>query len=106
MRRLLAPSIQLKEKGKPMTRRNIIRGFQVVLVLLVFALGYLCGSLTQQTADAQMKELGQGALQKAAPAGGTVGKAIELGTAITEMQQHVDGLQKNINTLKGIQSAL
>jgi hypothetical protein len=29
-----------------------------------------------------------------------------LGTAITEMQHHVDGLQKNINTLKGVQSAI
>ena len=89
-----------------MARRRIIRGLQVIMVVLVFALGYLCGTLTQQTADAQLKELGQGALQKAAPAGGTVGKAMELGTAITEMQQHVDGLQKNITTLKSIQSAI
>ncbi len=89
-----------------MARRKVIRGFQIFVVLLVFALGFLCGTLTQQSADAQLKEIGTGALQKAAPSGGTVGKAVELGTAITEMQQHVDGLQKNISTLKTIQSAI
>jgi hypothetical protein len=89
-----------------MAGRRFIRGFQVLLVLLVFALGFICGNLTQQSADAQLKEIGKGALQQAAPSGGAVGKAVELGKSITEMQQHVDGLQKNINTLKNIQSAL
>jgi hypothetical protein len=89
-----------------MARRKFTRGLQIVLVLLVFGLGFLCGTLTQRSADAQLKEIGQGALQKAAPSGGAVGKAVELGTAITDMQQHVDGLQKNITTLKSIQSAI
>lgn len=89
-----------------MAREKVVKGFQVLLVLLVFALGFLCGSVTQRSADAQLKQMGQGALQKAVPSGGAVGKAVELGTAITEMQQHVDGLQKNINTLKTVQSAL
>jgi hypothetical protein len=95
----------LKDKGENMARRRFNRGLQVFAVLLVFALGFLCGTLTQQSADAQLKEMGQGALQKAAPSGGTAGKAVELGTAITDMQKHVDGLQKNISTLKSIQSA-
>jgi hypothetical protein len=89
-----------------MTRRTAIRGFKVLLVLLVFALGFLCGTVTRQSADAQLKEIGKGALQQAAPSGGVVGQAVQLGTAITEMQQHVDGLQKNIKTLKSIQSAI
>jgi hypothetical protein len=94
------------DKGEDMARKTFFRGFQILLALLVFALGFLCGTFTHQSADAQLKEMGKGALQQAAPSGGTVGKAIELGTAITEMQQHVDGLQKNINTLKGVQSAI
>ena len=89
-----------------MARRKLLRGFQILAVLLVFALGYLCGSLTQQSADAQLKEMGKGALQQAAPSGGTLGKAVELGKAITDMQQHVNGLQKNIDTLKGVQAAI
>ncbi len=89
-----------------MARRRLIRGFQILAVLLVFALGYLCGTLTQQSANAQLKEIGKGALQQAAPSGGAVGKAVELGTAITDMQQHVDGLQKNLTTLKSIQAAI
>ena len=89
-----------------MARKKFIRGFQIFVVLLVFALGFLCGTLTQQSANAQLKEMGTGALQQAVPSGGAVGKAVQLGTAITEMQQYVDGLQKNISTLKTIQSAL
>ena len=43
---------------------------------------------------------------KAAGSGGAVGSVVELGSAIIDMQQHVDGLQKNLDTLKKIKSAL
>jgi len=36
----------------------------------------------------------------------TVGSAATLGSSIVEMEDHVNGLQKNIDTLKTIQSAL
>jgi hypothetical protein len=38
--------------------------------------------------------------------GGALGSAQELGASIVEMQQHVDGLQKNLATLKKVQAAL
>ena len=38
--------------------------------------------------------------------GGSLGAAGQLGSSITEMEQHVSGLQKNLDTLKKIQSAL
>jgi hypothetical protein len=68
-----------------------------------FGLGYLCGTITQQPADAQ--GLG-GILEQAGKAGGSLGTVGQLGSSIVEMQQHVTGLQKNLDTLKSIQSAL
>jgi len=37
---------------------------------------------------------------------GTLGGAGQLGSSITEMEQHVTGLQKNLDALKKIQSTL
>jgi hypothetical protein len=71
----------------------------------MFAVGFFCGSLSQRHATAQMKELG-GIMEKAKGAGGTIGSVAELGSSITEMQEHVTGLQKNLETLKKVQSAL
>jgi hypothetical protein len=59
--------------------------------------------VSQQRADAQ--GLG-GILEQAGKAGGPVGAASQLGSSIVEMQEHVSGLQKNIDTLKKVQSAL
>lgn len=82
---------------------------RVGLLLAVFTGGYLCGSLSQPTADAQFKELGESAAKQAAGQavqGSGLGGAMELGTSIIDMQQHVDGLQKNIEVLKKVKSAL
>lgn len=43
---------------------------------------------------------------KEAAGSGALGPVGELGTSIVEMQEHVTGLQKNIDTLKQVQSAL
>ena len=68
-----------------------------------FSLGYLYGSVTQQRADAQ--GIG-GILQQAEKAGGPIGSVAQMGSSLVEMQDHVNGLQKNIDTLKKVQSAL
>jgi hypothetical protein len=70
-----------------------------------FTVGFLCGSLSQQRADAQLQDLG-GAAMKQTLGSGALGSVGELGTSIVEMQDHVNGLQKNIDTLKKVQSAL
>ncbi len=85
------------------TRRRAVR---MALVATIFAMGFLCGSLTQRHADAQLGELGKEALQKAGESGGALGSAVKLGEAIADMQQHVDGLQKNIDFLKKVKSSL
>lgn len=75
---------------------------RVAVVSCIFASGFLCGSLTQRNADAQMGEL----MKQAAGGGGIIGTAAELGTAITDMQQQVNGLQKNLEILKKIKGSL
>ena len=85
------------------TRRRVVR---VGLVGTIFAVGFLCGSVSQRRADAQLGELGKEAMEKAGGSGGALGSAVQLGTAIVEMQQHVDGLQKNIDVLKKVKSSL
>ncbi len=87
-------------------KRYVGRSLQVGLFVGVFAAGYLVGTTTQQRADAQLGELGQKAMEKAGESGGAVGSAVQLGQSIVEMQQHVDGLQKNIDVLKKVKSSL
>ena len=70
---------------------------RVVLVSLLggmFVLGFVSGSVSQRPAQAQVPGMG-----------GALGSAKELGSSIMEMQ-HVDGLQKNLGTLKKVQAAL
>lgn len=86
------------------------RGMQVGAILTIFGAGYLCGTVSERRAVADMNELGGtvgGAVVKeAAGSGGMVGQAAKLGTAIGDMQSQVDGLQKNLETLKTIKGAL
>ena len=61
----------------------------------MFVLGFVSGSVRQRPAQAQVPGLG-----------GALGSVKELGSSIVEMQQHVDGLQKNLATLKKVEAAL
>lgn len=88
-----------------MTQKALHRSVLAGMLIVTFALGFFSGSVSQRQADAQVKELG-GALMKQAAGSGALGSVGELGTSILEMQDHVSGLQKNIDTLKKIQSAL
>lgn len=74
--------------------------------LAVFATGFLCGSLAQQPAHADWKEYGKEAMKQAAQSNGNLGSVAQLGTAIGDMEQEVNGLQKNIETLKKVRTAL
>jgi hypothetical protein len=88
-----------------MARRTLGRGLLVSLLMGTFAVGFLCGSLSQPPANAQVKDLG-GTLMEQAAGSGSLGSVGEMGTSLLEMQEHVSGLQKNIDTLKKVQSAL
>ena len=81
------------------------RILRVAMLIGIFGIGYLCGSLSQQRADAQLQDLGGAALKQAAGSG-ALGSVGEMGASIMEMQEHVTGLQKNLDTFKKVQSAL
>jgi hypothetical protein len=65
----------------------------------IFTLGYICGSVSTPRASAQLPQVPGGL-------SGSLGAASQLGLSITDMEQHVSGLQKNLDTFKKIQSAL
>ena len=67
----------------------------------LFAAGFLCGSLAQRPAEAQL-----GDVMKKAGESGALGPAGQLGSSLVEMQDHVTALQKNIDTLKKVKAAL
>lgn len=67
----------------------------VVSLVAFFAAGYITGSI--QTKNAIAIELGG-----LTGAGGTVESLKNLGKTIIEMQENVDKLQKNINTVKKV----
>jgi hypothetical protein len=82
------------------------RIIRVGIVSAVFAIGFLCGTVTQRKAEAQLGELGNQVMQKAGQSGGPLGSVVQLGQAISDMQQHVDGLQKNIEVLKKVKASI
>jgi len=86
-----------------MARKMIARAVLTGMILGSFTLGYICGSVGQQRADAQ--GVG-GVLEQAGKAGGPLAAASQLGSSVVEMEKHVAGLQKNLDTLKKVQSAL
>ena len=86
--------------------RQHSRGVRLLIVMSIFTVGFLCGSLSQRRANAQLKELGGAMLQQAGESGGLVGSTAQLASSLSEMQDHVTGLQCNIDTLKKVQSAL
>jgi hypothetical protein len=85
------------------TKGRVIR---VGIIVAVFAAGFLCGSITHHRADAQLGELGKQAMEQAGGSGGALGAVTQLGGAIVDMQQNVDGLQKNIDVLKKVKAGL
>lgn len=89
-----------------MSRKTIVCTVRIGIVTVVFSAGYLCGSLPQHNANAQMGDFGGEVLKKASESGGTLGSIAQLGTAIQDMEKHVNGLQQNIDTLKKVKSAL
>jgi hypothetical protein len=72
----------------------------------IFAAGFLAGSVSQRPARAQLGDLGGKVMERAGEQGGVVGAAAQLGTQISDMQKHVEGLQKNLDAFKKIHALL
>ncbi len=89
-----------------MKRKALVYTVRTGVVTAIFLGGFLCGSLTQRNADAQFQELGGEMLKKAGESGGALGSVAQLGTTISDMEKHVSGLQKNLDTLKKVKASL
>ena len=85
-----------------MTKSKFSRGVMTAVIVGVFGLGYVCGTMTQRPAEAQVG----GLLEKAGKMGGPVGSVAQFGSSLVEMQDHITGLQKNLDTFKQVQSSL
>ena len=73
---------------------------------VIFASGFVCGAMSQRPAEAQLGDMGGKVMEKAGDQGGMVGSVAKMGSAISEMEQHVSGLQKNLDTFKQVKAAL
>ena len=82
------------------------RSLRVALSAGIFAAGFVCGSLGQRPAQAQLGELGGKAMEAAGGGSGPLAAAAKLGTSISDMQTHLDALNKNMETLKQIKGML
>lgn len=85
-----------------MTKSQFSRGVMTAIIVGVFGLGYVCGTMTQRPAEAQVG----GLLEKAGQMGGPVGSVAQFGSSLVEMQDHITGLQKNLDTFKKVQASL
>jgi len=85
-----------------MGHKQIARLVMAGVLIAVFALGYVCGSVGLRSAGAQLPQLPGGLGGQM----GSLGAVGQLGSSIVEMEQHVSGLQKNLDVLKKVQSAL
>ena len=83
-----------KQEGS-MIQQTMRRWVFVSLLGGMFLCGFVLGSVSQRSAQAQVPGMG-----------GALGSVNELGSSIGEMQQHIEGLQKNLTTLKKVQAAL
>lgn len=89
-----------------MSRKSVLYSIRIAAVAGIFSIGFLCGSMMQHSANAQMGDLGGELLKKAGESGGTLGSVVQLGTTISDMEKNVSALQKNIDTLKKVKAAL
>jgi hypothetical protein len=89
-----------------MKQRVLRRSMLVGMFVGMFGVGFFLGSVSQRSADAQLPGIGKGVMEKARESGGALGSVTELGSSIVEMQEHVNGLQKNLDTLKKVQGTL
>ena len=89
-----------------MTRTIVAKGARIGAMVAIFAAGWIGGSVSQRSANAQMGDVTKGVMEKAGEQGGALGAAGKLGTSISDIQTHLDALQKNVDTLKSIKGML
>jgi hypothetical protein len=89
-----------------MKRTSTDKSLRYGAAVVIFAAGFVCGTVGQRRADAQLGDMGGKMMEKAGQQGGAVGGAAQLATNIGDMQKHVEGLQKNLEAFKKVQALL
>jgi hypothetical protein len=89
-----------------MPSKTLLHSARIGFVAAIFSAGFLCGSMAQQSANADLGGMGEEMLKKAEGSGGALGSVTQLGTTISDMEKNVSGLQKNLDSLKKVQAAL
>jgi hypothetical protein len=89
-----------------MKRMIFGKGVRIGILIAIFALGWFCGAANQDKAEAQLKDIGKAVMEQAGGQEGTLGAVAKLGTSISDIQEHLDALQKNVDTLKSVKSML
>jgi len=82
------------------------KGIRIGAWVALFGCGWFFGAVSQRDADAQLDSLKKAVMEKAGEQGGALGAAAKLGTSISDIQTHLDALQKNVDTLKSIQAMI
>jgi hypothetical protein len=89
-----------------MQRTSMDKGLRYGAAIVIFAVGFMCGTVGQRHADAQLGDMGGKVLDKAGQQGGALGGAAQMATSISDMQKHIEGLQKNLEVFKKVQALL
>ena len=82
------------------------RAIRIGAFVAVFGAGYLLGTTTPPSAEAQVDELRKKAMESAGETGGPLGTAAKLGSTISGLQENVNELQGHIDTLNQIKASL
>ena len=82
------------------------KGVRIGIMIALFAFGWFCGAVNQHKAEAQLKDIGKAVMEQAGEQEGSLGAVAKLGTSIKDIQEHLDALQKNVDTLKSVKSML
>lgn len=88
-----------------MSSTPILYCMRIGIVTAVFSAGSLCGYCPSTVRMPRWVIWGV-LLKNATDSGGALGSVAQLATAITDMEKHVNGLRKNIDTLKKVKTAL
>jgi hypothetical protein len=89
-----------------MKRTIVGKGVRIGALAALFASGWFCGAVSQRNAEAQLGDVGKAVMEKAGDQGGSLGAAAKLGTSISDIQTHLDALQKDVDTLNSIKAML
>ena len=77
----------------------------VVFFAAFFSAGFLIIPMTKQSTNVQLEGMGEEMLKNRVHSVSAVGSVVQPGAAVIDMEKHVSGLQRNLDTSKNVQTA-